>query len=265
MSGSREVEEGTGGAAVTLEDSGTHATLRLRHPPVNVLTLPVIGELRDAVEDLAGREDLAAVVVRGTSETGFSAGVDVAAHAPERVEEMLGSFHGLIRALWRLPQVTVAALQGRALGGGLELAAACDLLLATEDTRLGQPEIRLACFPPVAAAVLPSRIGHHRAAELVLLGREIDAATAASWGLLNGVVAAGELDREVERTMAELGGLSRAALRVTRRALLVDREDWERRLEATEELYLRKLASTADMAEGVRAFEEKRPPRWEHG
>lgn len=255
---------GPAGGAVVVEETDGHATLRLCHPPVNVLTLPVIEAMREAVGGLAERDDLAALVVTGTAETGFSSGVDVAAHAPARVDEMLTTFHGLIRALWALPLVTVAAVQGRALGGGLELASACDLVLAVAGSRLGQPEIRLACFPPVAAAVLPSRIGHHRAAELVLLGREIDAETAACWGLVNRVVRAAELGREVDRTVAELAGMSRAALRVARRALLGPREAWKRRLEETEEIYRRELAATDDMAEGVRAFEEKRPPRWKH-
>jgi len=247
-----------------VHEADGHATVRLHLPPVNVLTLPAIDALREAVDSLAGREDLATVVLRGTPATGFSAGVDVAAHAPGQVGEMLRTFHGLIRALWSLPQVTLAAVEGRALGGGLELAMACDLVLAAVDTRLGQPEIRLACFPPVAAAVLPSRIGHHRAAELVLLGDEIDARTAADWGLVNEVVEAAELETAVRSRTAELAGLSRAALRVTRRALLASRADWEERLARAEEIYLRELAATEDMAEGVQAFQERRAPRWKH-
>lgn len=251
-------------AAVVVDEGEAHATVTLKHPPVNVLTLPVIRRFREALETLGERRELSAVVVKGTRETGFSAGVDVAAHRPGTVDEMLGSFHRLIRSLWTLPQVTIAAIHGRALGGGLELAAACDLVLASRDSRLGQPEIKLACFPPVAAALLPGRIGHHRAAELLLLGREIDAGTAAAWGLVNTVVEPDVLEREVERVLADLRGLSREALRVTCQALRGRREEWERRLAETEEIYRRRLTGTEDMAEGVRAFEERRPPRWKH-
>ena len=131
---------------------------------------------------LAGRRDLKAIVFRSAIPGTFSAGVDVRDHTRERVAAMLEAFHGVFRRLHALPQATVAAVDGTCLGGGCELAAFCDVVLATPRSVFGQPEIDVGCFPPLAAVMLP-RVAPRAAAELILTGAPIAASEAARVGL----------------------------------------------------------------------------------
>ncbi|MFQ5742049.1 MAG: enoyl-CoA hydratase/isomerase family protein [Acidobacteriota bacterium] len=250
---------------IRYQEQGQVVHLTIDNPPVNVLTLEVIDELDRALQVAADKADLSVLVLHGAGEKAFCAGVDVEAHTPERVETMLESFHRLLRRLWSLEPVTLAVVQGAALGGGCELVSACDLVVAGNSSRFGQPEIKLGCFPPVAAAILPGRIGHHRACQLLYLGEPITASTAAGYGLVNWVVPDDRLEVETDALLDRLGGLSRAALRITRKAIhAASEEAWGRALERSEQLYLRQLTATEDMAEGIRAFIEKREPDWHH-
>jgi cyclohexa-1,5-dienecarbonyl-CoA hydratase len=176
---------------------------------------------------------------------------------------MLGAFHRAIRSTVAMPSIALAAVRGHCLGGGLELAAACDLVVAAEDATFGQPEIDLACFPPVASALYPSLVGAKRAAEIVLTGRRLTAAEARDIGLVNAVVPAGRLDDEVARWADALAGKSRAALAIAKRSLRLGAERAPlEALAACERLYLDELVKTDDMNEGIRAFIEKRKPAW---
>src|SRR3954463_6051908 len=117
------------------------ATLTIDRPPLNILDIPTIEQLGRTIEELAADPELLVVVLRGAGERAFSAGVSVQDHTPDKVREMLEGLHGAIRGLRDLPAVAVAAVQGHCLGGGMELALGCDLVLATDDARFGQPEI----------------------------------------------------------------------------------------------------------------------------
>lgn len=237
-------------------------TITLDRPPLNVLDLQTIQELDRALE-IAADSELHTVVLRGAGERAFSAGVAVEDHSPDRVHEMLECFHRVIRTLWSLDQVTVAVVQADALGGGFELVTACDLILAAEEARFGQPEIDVGCFPPVAAALLPRRIGHHRTCELLYLGERIGADEARSWGLVNWTVPRSGLEERCRELLGALDRKSAAVLRVSRRAILAAEEaGWRKALERTESIYLRQLTRTEDMEEGVSAFLEDRDPRW---
>ena len=176
---------------------------------------------------------------------------------------MLGVFHRVFRKLWRADWVTLAAVHGHCLGGGMELAVACDFVLATHTARFGQPEIKLACFPPVAAILLPALVGPRRALDLILTGRTLTAEQAHALGLVTEVVGEGELDAAVAKLLATLAELSPAALPLARRAVLrAPGLDFERALDEMEKLYLDTLMKTADAAEGIRAFIERRKPVW---
>jgi cyclohexa-1,5-dienecarbonyl-CoA hydratase len=141
----------------------------------------------------------------------------------------------------------------------------CDFVLGADNTMIGFPEIDLGCFPPVAAAWMPRAIGPHNAAELVFMGKSIEAEQAHRFGLLNRVAPREALDDCVDEVVGKLLEKSSAVLRVAKKAL---REGLERRfdkaLPRTERLYLRRLARTDDMEEGVRAFLEKRPAEWKN-
>ena len=244
-----------------LERDGRAATITINRPPLNILDIPTIARLGEIITELD--EDLQLVVIRGAGDRAFSAGVAVQDHTPELVGPMLRSLHGAIRKLRDLSAVTVAAVHGHCLGGGMELALACDLVIATEDARFGQPEIELGCYPPVAAALYPSLIGTGRTLDLLLTGRTLTCEEAERMGLIARRVAS--LDEGVARLSAEILSKSAAVVRLTKKAVRAGRDSgFSEALDESERLYLDELCPTADMAEGIAAFLEKRRPVWKH-
>ncbi len=247
-------------SAITLDINDGVATLTLNRPPLNILTLAMIRQLANALDTVAQQTWLKAMVLAANGKA-FCAGVDVADHTPERTEPMIREFCALFMRLRMLP--TIAVVQGAALGGGTELAVACDQVLATTSARFGQPEIKLGVFPPIAAALFPHLIGYQQAARLLFSGEMITASEAARLGLVTYVAADDELATTLERILAQLRGLSAAALRLTKRALIYGADlGAARSLREIEDLYLQDLMATADAREGIAAFIEKRQPVW---
>ncbi|HET9229035.1 MAG TPA: enoyl-CoA hydratase/isomerase family protein [Thermoanaerobaculia bacterium] len=246
-----------------LERDGRTATVTINRPPLNILDIPTIARLGEIVSELDRDDDLQLVVIRGAGDRAFSAGVAVQDHTPELVGPMLRSLHGAIRKLRDLSAVTVAAVQGHCLGGGMELALACDLVVATESARFGQPEIELGCYPPVAAALYPSLIGPGRTLDLLLTGRTLTCEEAERMGLVARRVE--NLDEGLAKLSAEILSKSAAVVRLTKKAVRAGRDrGFSEALDESERLYLDELCPTADMAEGVAAFLEKRRPVWKH-
>jgi len=238
------------------------ASIVLNRPPLNIINLEMLDELNAAWSEV---EDLKAqvAVFFAAGDHAFSAGVDVADHMPGKIEGMIEKFHHLIRRIRKSDCVTIAAIQGHTLGGGAELALVCDLVVATTETKIGQPEISLGCYPPVAAAYLPAAIGFHKASEMVLLGEPVDAAEAERVGLINKVVPGANLNKAVDDYVDKLLAKSSVVLALTKRALREGAgHHFEKALDRSQELYLRDLARTEDMVEGMSAFLEKRPPAW---
>jgi cyclohexa-1,5-dienecarbonyl-CoA hydratase len=253
-------------AGIGLQRDGRVATLFLSRPPLNILDLEALQSLERGLRGLAGMSDLHLLVVRGTGGRAFSAGVAVQDHVGERIAPALAAFHGAVRHLRALPAVTVAVVEGHCLGGGLELALACDLVVASDDSRFGLPEIQLGCYPPVAAAALPRLVGRARALDLMLTGRSFDSAEAERLGLLTRRVPRAELDDAVRELTGALLARSAAVIRLAKRAVTAGEElPFSRALDEAERIYLQELTATADMAEGIAAFLEKRPPEWKHG
>ena len=238
------------------------ARLTLNRPPLNVITIAVMRELQAALDALAPEPGLHALVIAGAGRA-FSAGVDVGEHLGESYEPMLAEFHAVFDRLAALAVPTVAVIHGRALGGGCELAAFCDFVLAADTAELGFPEIRLGVFPPVAAAVLPQWLGARTMLRLVLTGEVVSAAEARALGLVSQVVPEAELGAAMEALLARLRGLSAAALRATRRAMWAAEGGWRARLACAEAIYRDELMATHDATEGLRAFLEKRQPAWQ--
>lgn len=252
-------------ATVRVRRTGRVAHLTLDRPPLNVLDLATLHALDGALADLGGDPELQVLVIAGAGERAFSAGVAVQDHTPDRIDEMLATFHGAIRRLRALPAVSVAAVRGLCLGGGLELAAGCDLVVAADGAQLGQPEVELGCFPPLAAALYPALIGPRATFELLATGRRLDAAEALAIGLISERVAAADLDRRVGELVASLAAKSAPVLRLIKRAVAAGSEAaFAAALAESERLYTEELCPTADMTEGLQAFLEKRPPRWRH-
>lgn len=246
--------------AVTTRRQDAALWITLARPPLNILDVPTIRALAAALDGLEAERAVKAVVLRSALDGTFSAGADVGDHTRERAPQMLEAFHGLIRRLVALPQTTVAAVDGRCLGGGGELALSCDVVFATARSTFGQPEIDLACFPPVAAAWLP-RFAPRAAYEMVLGGAPVPAADAAAAGLITRVVA--DADGAAGEWVERLSRKSAAALAVARRALRMGASGtFDEALSRVEALYVAEVLPTDDAAEGVAAFLEKRPPAW---
>lgn len=240
------------------------ARITFARPPLNVFNIAMMHEISAALSQCTPQSELAAIVFDAAPDSrAFSAGVAVEDHMAESVFQMLDSFHSIFRTLAQLARPTIAVVDGPALGGGCELVAACDIVIASERARFGQPEIKLGVFPPLAAILLPRIIGEKRARQLILTGELIDAHEALRLGLVNHVVRVTELEQKTRSLLARLRELSASSLGMTRAALdLGGRTGFESALAEVENLYLHELMKTEDAQEGVRAFMEKRKPEW---
>jgi len=240
------------------------ASIVLNRPPLNIINIELLDELNAAWSEV---EDLKAqvAVISGAGDRAFCAGVDVADHAPDKIEAVLEKFHRTILRIRRSDCVSIAAIHGHTLGGGAELAMMCDLIVAADDTQIGQPEIALGCCPPVAVAYLPGAVGFHKATEMVLLGEPVTASEAERLGIISKVVPRASLNQAVDSYVEKLLSKSSAVLALTKRALREGAgHHFEKALDRAQELYLRDLIRTEDMVEGMNAFLERRPPSWKN-
>jgi cyclohexa-1,5-dienecarbonyl-CoA hydratase len=242
---------------------GRVARLVLSAPKANIIDRAMIATLEQQVHSLEGRGDLNAIVITADGPH-FSFGASVEEHLPDQIAATLHALHGLLRGLLDLPAPTIAAIRGQCLGGAFELALACDLLIAEESAQLAAPEIKLGVFAPAASALLPARVGASRASSLLLTGQSLAGRDAADVGLVARVAPDGRLDASLDEWLAsDFLPRSATALRLaavaTRRAA---RRAMEDDLPGLERLYLDQLMAEPDAEEGIRAFLEKRPPRW---
>ena len=236
----------------------------LNRPPVNVLNIAMMEEIQAALRQAQAAPATRAIVFSAAGRM-FSAGVDIAEHTHELMERMLTAFHGIFRLMADGEIPTVAVVQGHALGGGCELACFCDLIVAAQGVKFGQPEIAVGVFPPVAAALFPHLIGGRKAAELILTGEAIPAEEAHRIGLINAVVPADQLLVEAERLLGQLTDKSAAVLRIAKRALRAGMAaGFDEALPTIEAIYTKSLMSLEDPEEGLKAFMEKRKPVWKH-
>jgi cyclohexa-1,5-dienecarbonyl-CoA hydratase len=246
-----------------LERSGSWLRLVLAAPPANLLSLDAVTRLRAALASARRHEGLKWLTIEGRGKD-FSFGASIPEHLPDVMRRVLPETHRLLKDLLAFPTPTAALVHGRCLGGGFELVLACDDIIAAQDASLGFPEIRLAAFPPGGAVLLPPRVGTSRAARAIITG---DPRPAKYWhdaGLLSLVApnvslldaAADWFDRHLAPRSAIALSHAAEASRVTLRAAV------ESALDATERQYLERLLATADAREGIRAWIDKRPPRW---
>ena len=247
----------------TVEDRVARITLA--RPPLNVLNIAMMREITEALGQSAQREVVAIVFDADKNCRAFSAGVAIEEHVEETIYQMLDSFHAIFRQLEQIAKPTIALVDGAALGGGCELVAACDIVIASDRSRFGQPEIKLGVFPPVAAILLPLVIGEKRARELILTGEIIDATEASRLGLCNHVAPPAHLETKLLEVLSKLRELSGTSVQFTRQALDLGRgRSLDAALSEQENVYLHELMKTADANEGIKAFMEKRKPVWRH-
>ncbi len=249
---------------IEVSAAGGLGTITLNRPPVNVLNIAMMEEINAALDAWQDEKDLKVILFNARGKC-FSAGVDVGEHLGGLAPRMIEVFHGMFRRLQRLEIPTAAAVYGSCLGGGCELAVFCDLVLASDDSKFGQPEIQVGVFPPIAAQIFPRLMGRKAAMELVLSGKIISADEALGLGLVNRVVTREELDTAVQEFLKPYLKLSAVVLRLTKKAFvagLVD--DLEPSLGPIEEIYLKELMQTEDANEGLQAFLDKRRPVWKN-
>lgn len=240
-------------------------TIVINRPPYNVLDIAAMEEMNAALDAAVKDDSAKLLLITGSGEKAFSAGVEVADHTPDKVGPMLEVFHGIFRRLQKLSVPTVAAVNGVALGGGCELALGCDMIVAAAHAKIGQPEIKLGVFPPVACVLLPRLMSPAKAMEFLLCGNPIDAAEAERLGLINRVFAREEFPAGVETFLAQFLSLSKPALVLTKRTIYqASGKSFNEALAGAEELYLKQLMVTEDAREGLNAFMEKRKPVWKN-
>ncbi len=243
------------------KNEGGAVGITLNRPPLNVLTIAMMEELIKAF-NWAQREPGALVVLDAEGKA-FSAGVDVADHTPDKVGQMIDVFDRLFKAMFEVEKPIVALVNGAALGGGYELVLACDLVVASERAKLGQPEINVGVFPPVACYLLPHLVSWPRALELLLSGEVFDAARAERMGLVNKVVPADDFAGGCGEFLKKFLAQSPVVLALTKKAALAgQRKNFLDGIEAIDKIYLDELMQTEDAVEGLSAFTEKRKPVW---
>lgn len=247
---------------ITLQLAPPMAHLSLAHPPVNVIDLQMMAEMASAISEIESVPAISMIVISGAGKC-FSTGVDVAAHTLNQIDAMLQKFHAVIRAVLNSRKITLAVVHGNCLGGAAELAMVCDIVITTDSATWGFPEIKLGCFPPVAAAALSALVGQKRAADLILTGRSIPGSEAAEVGLATLAVPDDQLSSAVQEKLMTLAALSPSALAIAKKAIYSwDAAHVEKGLARAENIYRSELMQCEDAQEGIRAFLEKRPPKW---
>jgi enoyl-CoA hydratase len=252
-----------------LFEKGEIALLTINRPKaLNALNRQVVEDLARVLRDIRHDSAVRVLIVTGAGDRAFVAGADIAAMSEMTAIDGLEFSrlgHRVMQTVEDLPIPVIAAVNGFALGGGLELAMACDLIIASEKARFGQPEINLALIPGFGGTQrLPHRIGYARARELIMTGEMFDAKTALEWGLVNKVVAPEQLIAEARSLAAKLASKSGVALRQAKAALRASftmEEDAGLRFEQSA---FGLVFASDDRIEGTKAFVEKRDPKWQH-
>ena len=247
---------------IRTEVAGGVGTITLNRPPVNILNIEMMEEINQALREFKAEKGLKVLVFQAEGKA-FSAGVDVGEHLGDSVKEMIDAFHGMFRLMDELQAPSVAVVNGSALGGGCELALYCDMVLATEKSTFGQPEVMVGVFPPIAALVFPRIIGRKKAMELILSGKTVGARDALEMGLINRIVSEDSMEEEVKQFVGDIARHSAVVLRLTKKATIEGLcDDAEGGLRRIERIYLDELMRTEDATEGLKSFLEKRKPVW---
>lgn len=249
---------------ITLTIDGEVATLVLDKAPGNVLDIEMLEELNEVLLGLRGNASLKVVVIRGANGV-FCDGLDPSEHTRDRVQRLLQVFVRFFETLRMVKAITVAAVEGRAVGAGFELAMGCSLFVATETATFALPQIKMGLLPPVAAAILPRIAPRRRAMEWILTGNKISARRLEHDGVINRLLPEDHFDSMLDSFVKELTGKSAPVLQLARRAQLeAYYGTFPEALSNIHSLYIRELIELEDAQEGLRATLEDRQPKWKN-
>ena len=249
------------------DDSGVVAHLTLNRPKQNIMNIEMLKEIASAIESLSSREDVRLIVLDAAPECEgyFSLGVGAEGYTQQMVFQMMDAFHSVFRAMLELSKPVLAVVEGVASGAGAELAAFCDLVVATEQAQFRQPEIKLGVFPPMGAVVYPRVIGPRKAMELLLTGDPVNAFQAQEMGLVNRVVPKDKLKETVDGLVKRIADQSGPVLTLLKRVVFEGTwRPFEAALKSAQDIYLNQLFDLQDSQEGLRALIEKRKPIWKN-
>jgi len=240
------------------------ARITLNNPPYNTLTVPLMGELADAIESLEGKFEVKCILLNSSQKT-FSAGISIEDSKPDRVFQTLEAFNRVFQAIAEISKPLIVVVNGPAIGAGSELVAFGDMIIATPNARFAQPEVKMGVFPPFAAIMLPAVIGPKKTYELILTGQSLTAEEALQLGFVNRVVPEAELQTTVNELVARIVEFSAPVLEMTKRVIAtsIGRPLGEA-MKRSQDIYLNQLMSLQDVEEGLRAVLEKRKPVWKN-
>lgn len=247
-----------------IEKADGVARITFARPKHNVLNIEMMNELNSELESLVADNDLKCLVIYGEGPS-WCAGVEVADHKPEMADDMITTFNHIFALLDRLEVPMVAAVHGACLGGGMEVAIACDIIIAGKSALFGQPEIKLGFVPPYAAIRLPHLVGPSKALEICTTGKRYTAAEAQSMGMVNHVVEDDQFSDATDKLVKEIQANSPLIIRLNKQA--VKRHlgmAFPEALQSVSNLFLNTLMKTEDVLEGIASFEEKRRPVWKN-
>ena len=249
---------------VKLRVEGEVAHITLDRPEHNLLNERMLAELAAGINTLGDRSEIKLVILDSAVKT-FCGGIELGEYTQRRVFQLLDAFHGAFAAMLDTSKPLLVVVNGPAFGGGAELAALGDLVIATPKARFAQPEIKLGVFPPLAAAILPYLIGPKHALELVLTGETMSAERARELGLVNWLVPETELQTKVADVIAKVTAQSAPVLTMAKKAIMGSlglplREGVRNSMK----VFLNELADLEDSQEGLRALVEKRAPKWKN-
>ncbi len=240
------------------------ARITLARPKHNVFDIAMMKELNGRLEALLDDRELKCIVLFGDGPS-WCAGVEVADHKPSMVDEMISTFNRIFELIHRFEVPLIAAVHGACLGGGMELAIACDLVIASDKAVFGQPEIKLGFFPPYAAIRLPQLVGEAKTIEMCTTGRRYTAGEAVRMGFVGHAVEPERFTETVDKFVAEIQYNSPLIIRLNKRAVKAHLNmPFDRALAGVSDLFLNHLMKTEDTLEGICSFEEKRRPEWKN-
>jgi cyclohexa-1,5-dienecarbonyl-CoA hydratase len=249
------------------DDKGVVAHLTMNRPKQNIMNIEMLREMARAIDSLFLREDVRMILLDAAPECEgyFSLGVGAEGYTQQMVFQMMDAFHNVFRAMLDISKPVLAVVEGVASGSGAELAAFCDMVVATENAQFRQPEIKLGVFPPLGAVVYPRVIGPRRAMELLLTGDPINAFQAQQMGLVNRVVPREKLKETVDALVKRISDQSGPVLTLLKRVIFEGTwRPFQEALKRAQDLYLNQLFALQDSQEGLRALIEKRKPVWKN-